>query len=348
MLIRKTEKELIAPIERLCIYGWPEGHVSNLSAVGLFEAVKNGENVYDTEYYKQLVEKSTGEEDLRLRLESFRDRVRSSAENKPIEAPLVKLCANGNFEIEDGHHRAAQAFVRGLENIPVKVTYISPLWQWLEDELKTLNAGQKALYEPIEHPYFDDWRLFRGRQRRADIIAFLKRFTHPKGSTHLDIGCCTGWICRGLRSEGFVSVGLDKNPACIRIAAYLDWICHSQNSYLCDVDVIDLLDMSYPARWRVITCMSMLHHYTRDPEKFESTAKRIADQSEIFFLDLAGKKDDIAHRPLGYCKDWKHYKGFIDWFREKLECKSVSLVGIHEGRPLFAASQVMEWNSETA
>ena len=89
--------------------------------------------------------------------------------------------------------------------------------------------GEDGLYQPVDLPEFDSWRLARWDSiARADVMAKIlgelgipldDRHVSP---TYLDVGCNTGLFCDYFARRGFRSKGVDATRRFITVARLLD------------------------------------------------------------------------------------------------------------------------------
>ena len=88
--------------------------------------------------------------------------------------------------------------------------------------------GEPALYQPVELPECEDWRVLRpDSTERFDLMA---RVVHEVGlpgetsssPTYLDVGCNTGYFCHRMSRLGFAAEGVDVVGEDIETARLLD------------------------------------------------------------------------------------------------------------------------------
>lgn len=234
------------------------------------------------------------------------------------------LSGTGRYELIDGHHRAARHVYEGHATIPIEVCQVSPMWQAMVGTLQGLYPDRpRALYQGIEHPYFDDWT-----QDRADVriglvqeaIAYRRPLSERQ--TYLDIGSCTGRFCREMAYCGKYAFGVDKDPRVVRVAEQLDTVFGTKVHYECHARPLDLVE-SGPG-WGAITCLSVLHHLPQADA--EQLLCRCHARADVLVVDAALPCD-------GAPGPWNVYG---QWLREVLGPQAVlEELGATEGRMLY-------------
>jgi SAM-dependent methyltransferase len=135
--------------------------------------------------------------------------------------PVVRATLTpGTFEIVDGHHRLAIAWVLGERSKPAVVLPPEPTAvQALvvrSTRARSRNNGQRLLYQPIDGPEFDaSWSLAtRSHLYLEYIVGFLARHgLSLAGRSVLDLGCRYGWYVDMLARHGADVRGVDWDGA---------------------------------------------------------------------------------------------------------------------------------------
>jgi len=258
----------------------------------------------------------------------------------------VRLKADGQFEILDGHHRVVMAWCSGQKTLRVAVKYVSPAWMALENELLRVSKT-RFLYQQIEHPWFLDWQVMRSStdHRAAAIMNFLSSLDGIiPTKVHYDIGCCTGHLARCLKRAGLAVLGIDNREEHIRIADYLNIIFGVNIPFYLHDDFLSLLDDDIYDHIGSISCLSVLHHWlaTGQDERYRDAVEKMASKCWVLFIDQVNEEQQFITRkqtniPL-------NADGYERWLRDVIGCRSVCHLGTHEwGRPLFAASLKMDF-----
>lgn len=191
---------------------------------------------------------------------------RALVAGEPLEPMPCTLGPTGHFELLDGHHRASAAVHLGLEMVPLDVQAVSPLWQVMTDNLGSIYQGrERYLYQSIEHPWFSGWDTSRSDER-LDIVeralSEVQRGDMPHGNL-LDVGSCTGRICRLASRAGWRVFGVERDQTVCSVAEYLDIVMGTKCSYLqapLDSDPARLLVLKAP-KWACTVALSVFHAY---------------------------------------------------------------------------------------
>jgi hypothetical protein len=105
------------------------------------------------------------------------------------------------FEIIDGHHRLASAYVHGEHTS--EATVHSAKLTYLQKLLLDVNqASGRELYQPVPTLDVESWRVVRGCD---DRLAMMTRFLDGEGRTSgtvLDLACSYGWFVKRFQDAG--------------------------------------------------------------------------------------------------------------------------------------------------
>ncbi len=254
----------------------------------------------------------------------------------------VRIKANGAIEMIDAHHRAAMRFLDGERVLPVGIKHVSPAWLAFERTLIAA-SGEKILYSPIEHPWFDDWKVIRrGNERERILIDFLREMRSEIPSfVHYDIGCCTGHLCRQLKRAGVAVHGLDNREDHIHIADTLNLVFGLDIPFYRHDDFLQVLvDDSYNSIGSV-SCLSVLHHWLNTPgndERYLAAVQTMAEKAWVVFIDQVNEKQGFVTKAT--TKIPLNKEEYERWLRNEVGFGSVRYLGTHHwGRPLFACSK---------
>jgi len=256
---------------------------------------------------------------------------------------------DGTFRLLDGHHRCSGIARAGAGTVMLNVVNVSPIWLHFESELLSVYGGTKKLYQKINHPWFDDWKLLRAPARDEMIINLaLKINSGGKVKRHTDIGCNAGALNRAFDECGFISLGLDFDRKIIFIADYIAHcifrqtrinIYHTTGRH----GVWELVNW-HRKSFCIATCLSVLHHYIEGGmiDEYIFALKRLL-AANILFIDHVAAGEAVAAKYLGFGIPAEPLE-FLQWLHDKFGVISWKYMGIPAGdyRPLFAMSTSME------
>ena len=344
---KPTLREMRVPIQWIGTGGKPGVRIADGLAiiVGFYRQVMSGADPVETDYarhYADLATASSARVDWAREARRWADLCLDKGATAGEKSLPVKLNAAGVFELLDGHHRAAQCISNGQDAIDVAVKEISPAWKDLCDRLHRV-LDRPYLYQPIEHPWFDDWGCERGNLQRYQVILdAVQEFRGDQrlaSNIHLDIGSNSGRLCREFNRTGWGSLGLDANAEILGVADYLNMVFGTDCSYFFS-GLHEFLDRRGGIRHAVITCLSVCHHWLRAGmlDKYEEAVRLVADCSNLFLIDHAADHDAQSRNdrvPL-------EAERFMTYLIDRIGCRFVRKLGVFEYRPLFIASKVLD------
>jgi len=136
--------------------------------------------------------------------------------------PVVRATLTpGTFQIVEGHHRLSIYWALGRRNARVTVLPAVPT------ELQSLvlavaqNQVRRQLCQPIDRLEFDQsWKVQQPCEKYlAGIIQVLsQRGIELRGLSVLNLGCLYGWYVAALAARGCQVIGVDPDPAALKIA----------------------------------------------------------------------------------------------------------------------------------
>ena len=258
----------------------------------------------------------------------------------------VTLEADGKFRLLDGHHRSYLAVAAGKKSITVNVKQVSPLWRELEKKLESVYES-KTLYQPIEHPWFSDWKVLR-KGRFEAIINFLNEINHNiSGRACADVGCCTGYLCREFSAAGAIALGFDIDSRLLSVAEHLNWVWPKKAAYY--YKVANAIDYLPGPACALITCLSLLHHFLwkedggAHVDKFVQWIKAFGENAPIVVIDTTLDSDQLlaTHEvPL-------EPENFMEWMKVEMGVRSIVRLEVEPGgfagRPMYAYSMRMDF-----
>lgn len=210
---------------------------------------------------------------------------------------LVFIGRNGEILLRDGHHRVSILKHLGFpKQIKVTVKARHPSWSALKRDAYILH-NKKLLYQPIDHPDFDDWKVHRiCTDRFSSITRFVDSIEKKKV---LDIGCHTGWFCHKLTRMGARVVGVDTDRTRINIAKKLS-IYHGlslNNPQLLRSRFEKYLETTNQ-QFDFILFLSLLQHYLRKSiARAWDAVDLISNYTNLMFLDIEEKRLPVKWAP---------------------------------------------------
>jgi hypothetical protein len=217
------------------------------------------------------------------------------------------------YEIVDGHHRLAIAYVRGEKEYPVRISdcpVITPLQQLLLDCAWT--QGRRELLQPIESPELgDEWLLFRRCSDRMGLMAhFLQehKFLPPRCTTYLDIACAYGWFVKAFDGLGFHAHGVEVDWAATEIARLVFGL---GTESITRADVVRFLE-SDQRDYDIVSCLSLFHHFVLGRGSISAEELlRLVDRKTrtVLFFDMGQSHEEWFRKTLSswdaeYIEQW--------------------------------------------
>ena len=141
---------------------------------------------------------------------------------KPRSRPEVQETLTANtFQIVDGHHRLAIAWILGQRQVGATVLR-PPLPTPLQSLVLAVNQtqGRQELYQPIPGPQFDkSWDLVRRCQDRFEMmLEFLRSRNHNLNHLSVvDLACSYGWFVNEFSQKGCNALGVEMDPTALKI-----------------------------------------------------------------------------------------------------------------------------------
>lgn len=105
---------------------------------------------------------------------NLKELIKEDSEFKEIDKVQVIIDCFGHIRIFDGCHRSICSLVLGIDKIPVEVVWRHPDWVKFKDELLS-EYPKRRLYNPINHPDFDDWEVARDYERSYSILDYIDK-----------------------------------------------------------------------------------------------------------------------------------------------------------------------------
>lgn len=190
---------------------------------------------------------------------------RTSERGWASSAPRVRPIRHSDcYQVVDGHHRLARAYVDGAPEADVAVEWIGgyTALQRLLSQMSWLGDSHE-IYQPLDAPELEKgWTLVRACQDRwAAISEFLDdhrlRPSTDDPMSSLDVAAAQGWFVSQFSRAGFDAEGVEIDPLAPQMAhgAYgLD------RGSIHTADAVDFL-LAADRRWDVVSCFSLAHHF---------------------------------------------------------------------------------------
>lgn len=324
---------LTVPVEQLVTTGGGGTAADLRTIMDCYAAFDEGNDGMDTEYARSLPNTPTETPAQRIH-RLFIAHFKGLDDAPPMK---VHIAASGRMELLDGYHRAAAHVYQGRKMAAVEVVSVSPLWQELVDRLRNCYPGNdRMLYQAIEHPYFQNWTVNRSSDRIRMMLEYWREH-QPKSNTMLDIGSCTGAVCRAFARAGVSTYGIDHDPNAVWIAEYLSLVLGGRTTYQC-TDSLSLLDSGY--RWGSVVCLSVFYRDIVNGrlEEAASKYKHMMQRSQLFFVDNIEPHYAARFPQRGIeIGDSGIYR---EWLQGLSDEHVVDVLGMTEGRTLYACRRI--------
>jgi len=182
--------------------------------------------------------------------------------------PVVRETLTPNtFQIGDGHHRLAVAWVLGDRE--AAVTALAPRAPTVLQSLALSCAqthGRRELYQPVGGVEFDGgWGVIRRcDDRLAMMLKFLASAGRPlAGLSVLDVACAYGWFVNEFAQRGAAATGVDSDFAALRLGRIAYGLRPEQTVH---ADLRTFLS-TCGRKWDVVLLLSVLHHFVLNPRR---------------------------------------------------------------------------------
>jgi hypothetical protein len=129
----------------------------------------------------------------------------------------VVIEADGTMPVVQGNKRVGllREFDGPGMKVQVNVHERHPDWVKLKQGIFDI-AGKMDMYHPIPHPDFAGWAV---TQPCTERLAMMKAHAPiVAGTTMLDLGCHSGWMCREFAKHGVWATGVENDKRAIAMA----------------------------------------------------------------------------------------------------------------------------------
>ena len=259
-----------------------------------------------------------------------------SEEGAPIR---VRPVADSDcYEIVDGNHRLAIAYMKGQKRVRVKLKrrrepLHTPLQSLLQDVLWL--GGRYELYQPVASPELEArWITVRKCTDRFDKMRkFLKArgLLPPTCRNYLDLASSYGWFVWKMQALGFESTGVERDPIASTVG---EWAYGLEAENSIQSECASFL-ANTSSMWDVTSCFSLVHHFVRgngpvSAEEFIRRLDRVTGR--VLFFDT-GQGDEAWFRDsLAKGKDKWNADYVGEWLRKNTSFREVIPLGVDEDR----------------
>ena len=215
------------------------------------------------------------------------------------------------YQIIDGHHRLAIAYVQGRRDYRIGVDH-SPTTTPAQDRLLVVRAARGAprLSQPVDWPEVAGWPVTRQCTDRLVVMRdFLGQHSPiPARSTYIDLACEYGWFVNEFAKLGYHSSGADVDGAALEVgkAAY-----GLNDDRLRRCDALGFLETN-ATQYDIVSYFDSPHHFPSNEEGSKpDNLLRLLDRmtGKVLFIDTewtrqrspASRANRICSRSSGYC-----------------------------------------------
>ena len=182
--------------------------------------------------------------------------------HSPITASAISvrpLLGSNCYEVVDGHHRAAIAYLRGETTLAADCIYFPRKTALMEVVFDVLwQRGRIELYQPLKQAEFSVWHVVRQcRDRFSLLLRYLQSMGLSAPTSYCDLGASYGWFVAAMSRIGFASRGVEMDPFAIRVGEVAYGLPTGQ------------VERSEISQWlqgtsrsaEIVSCFSVLHHF---------------------------------------------------------------------------------------
>lgn len=231
--------------------------------------------------------------------ESPTHHVPSNGHNNPSDLiEVAPIMGSHCFELINGNHRLASAWVNGQKEIKAKV-YCEERKTLVQEIITDVlwQNGRFELYQPIDLPELSGWPLVR---KCEDRFQMMKKFIENAGSrvsSYLDVGSSYGYFVKRFHEERCNSFGVERDPFAKQVSVKV-YQLNAKQIYRSDIESF-LYESS--RTFDAVSCFSVMHHF----------ALKNASMTPV---DLAKLLDKVTGKVLFFDTGQDHE----NWFAEKL------------------------------
>jgi hypothetical protein len=252
----------------------------------------------------------------------------------PGSLPIVRPIAGSDcYEIVDGHHRLARAFVAGETTARVRVKG-RPTRTPAQDLLAEVlwQGGRRELYQPVPFPEVQNLPLVR---RCTDRFEMIERFLRSEGiaptpdKRYLDIGSSYGWFVASMRDLGFDANGVERDPVAAKVG---QWAYGLAREDVTRSEAVRYLRGC--GRYDITSCFSVLHHFVLGRGggvSAEELIKLIDDVTgKVLFFDTGEGHERWFSHTLGTMPGGWSAAHVEQWLRDNTSFSRVERLGVDQ------------------
>jgi SAM-dependent methyltransferase len=200
---------------------------------------------------------------------------------------VIPVFASPLYQVLDGHHRIATAWVQGEKKIQALVQR-KPVKTMLQKQVLDVvwQEGRAELYQPVEAPEFRTWPRVRNcHDRLSMMLALLADLgLDASNNNYLDVGSSYGWFVAQMSSLGYASAGVEIDGFAAKLAPVL---YGSPNGAVVQSEAVRFLE-NIRRPIDIVSCFSVLHHFVlgKGSVKANEFAKLLAKATgKVLFID---------------------------------------------------------------
>jgi hypothetical protein len=266
-----------------------------------------------------------------------------SSEHGPVV--LRPVIDSRHYQVADGYHRLAMAFVRGQKK--VRAYIVGPPAQTPLQELLCSDSylrGAQELHQPIDTPDTELWPVHARCVERFGLMrSFLERsgYLPPMCTSYLDLGARYGWFVRAMREMGFIARAVEMDWACVAVGVLLSIFPPS------DVEratARHFFARSGAVRYDVVSCFGLLHRCIQGGEGMSAECALAAlDRitGKVLFFDSAPDSNTGWGSDVAAITDWVcRRSSFINVVKLGTDGNAAGCIRSRYGRMVFACTRL--------
>lgn len=189
---------------------------------------------------------------------------------------------DGKYVMTDGFHRASIACAMGFAKVPVRIMSVDRALLNLLEILRDTypDNGHKALYTPIDHSIFYDWKSLRDNTRWL----LIKDEFEWNGKKILDIGTYTGYFSHKIAKLGGNVTGIEIDNKRLDQAKMINTLLDSNVVFLS----ANFIKYVKGKQFDCILFFSVLHWILKDKgiEGVREALDILCSASPVLFFDM--------------------------------------------------------------
>jgi hypothetical protein len=237
---------------------------------------------------------------------------------------------SGYFQVSEGHHRLAKAYVSGVKEVSgliLRPSVTTPLQDLLREVMWL--RGRRELYQPIESPEVAQWTVVRRcSDRQAKMVAFLRAegLMPPVCQSYLDVASGYGWFVSAMSKAGFQAEGLDRDPIAISVGTLMYGLKADQ---VHRADAVTFL-RALQGRYDITSCFSLAHHYVLN--NLNASAEDLVHLMDsatrrVMFFEMGESREYPGSRLEGW-----HAESIHHWLEANTTFSRIVRLGVDKDR----------------